>query len=187
MKYTLRHTGPFLIGAGAVTALIAASGPLGTSTFWVVYGCGALCIIAGGIVRLADIRKTTVAGHDEKDATGIDQAESLLEGLVEKVETIDRESERFTAEELQRIVRDVQEGACVQFIAQSQSLRDYFGIVAWSSIMSDFAQGERLFNRAWSAATDGCLPEARIAVHRALPCLKRALSTLRTTTHDATH
>ena len=54
------------------------------------------------------------------------------------------------------------------FVENRHVLIDHFGMAKGSDILLKTAFAERQFNRAWSAASDHCLPEARTSFELAL-------------------
>ena len=90
-----------------------------------------------------------------------------LEELVEEGEMIDVYGVK------DRIDGDMAENMA-NFADARESMIPAFGLTAYAEVMTRFAGGERLVNRAWSASADGYLDEV-------VTCLRDALGQL----HDA--
>ncbi|MHC4893013.1 MAG: hypothetical protein ACYTFV_06505 [Planctomycetota bacterium] len=72
----------------------------------------------------------------------------------------------------------VLEEECLEFVDRRESLRVLLGSRGFALIMSHFSTGERRLGRAWSAAADGHLPEARESLAEALEPFGAALEEL---------
>ena len=51
-----------------------------------------------------------------------------------------------------------------------------FGLRAYGQIMSDFATGERMINRAWCASADGYADEVKTCLRRAAGCFEASVA-----------
>jgi hypothetical protein len=60
------------------------------------------------------------------------------------------------------------------FVEARESMIPRLGMQNYADIMSPFATGERLLNRAWSASADGYVDEVRDCIHGAREELRRA-------------
>ncbi|MGE3805902.1 MAG: hypothetical protein AB7K24_14615 [Gemmataceae bacterium] len=67
---------------------------------------------------------------------------------------------------------EVQQTHVPAFIEGRARLIDRLGLAAYAELMDRFAAGERQINRAWSAAADGVLEEARACLNQAATLLE---------------
>ena len=54
----------------------------------------------------------------------------------------------------------------LQFAASRHAMEHAWGLRAYAEVMNEFAQGERLINRAWSASADGYADEVLASLRR---------------------
>ena len=64
------------------------------------------------------------------------------------------------------------------FVEARESMIPRLGMQRYADIMSPFANGERLLNRAWSASADGYVDEVRSCVATACLELEKAAEQL---------
>jgi len=60
------------------------------------------------------------------------------------------------------------------FVEARESMIPHLGMQSYANIMSPFANGERLLNRAWSASADGYVDEVRTCIQGARAELEKA-------------
>ena len=164
----MRLFGHFLMWAGVLAASFVSVSQVGEIT-WAAYG-GAVAIGLVGVVLLRLTAKSAL--HQEhqinEDLATMRSALSnivrTLEELVEAGETIDVYGVK------DRIDGDMAEPLTL-FADARESMIPAFGLAHYAEVMTRFAGGERLVNRAWSASADGYLDEV-------VSCLRDALGQL---------
>jgi len=110
-------------------------------------------------------------------AGGVDLAGALAElerGLAE----IKARLAEIEAGELQRALDPLLAGPAYAFLEGREALRARGGIALYAAVMAPFSSAERKLHRAWSAAVDGAVEEARDCVAAALPFLRDARAAL---------
>ena len=160
----------FLAGSYVAVAEVA-------SVSWTAYGACAAVMVAG-MVLLRMARTAELEGAGEKHASDLVVLEQSLTSLIGKV----RNFEGATGDEdqlaiHQRIDAELM-GDIDSFVEARESLIPKLGMQRYADIMSPFANGERLLNRAWSASADGYVDEVRSCVAAARVELERAAELL---------
>ncbi len=140
---------------------------------WTYYGLCAGLMIAGMIVlRLARSQEAGAAG--QKHEENIRVLERSLESLVAKV----AELESSRDDEDQLVMHDRIDAELLDdlndFVEARESMIPRLGMQNYADIMSPFATGERLLNRAWSASADGYVDEVRKCITQARQELEQA-------------
>ena len=97
-----------------------------------------------------------------------------LTSLLEKVRTLESDtSDEAQLEMHGRIDSELMEDIH-DFVEARESMIPHLGMQSYANIMSPFASGERLLNRAWSASADGYVDEVRVCVAGARSQLEKA-------------
>jgi hypothetical protein len=65
-----------------------------------------------------------------------------------------------------------------EFVDARESMIGVYGIEVYAKVMTDFALGERLLNRAWCASADGYVDEVWQCIDRAREAIVRARAAL---------
>jgi hypothetical protein len=123
-----------------------------------------------GLVGVILLRATGKQNLDAQTAqtTGLDPLRTSLLQLLAEVGKLATDLPNMTPEAVVAFIDDRCSTHCNDFADQRERLKLAFGLVGFGEIMSEFASGERLLNRAWSAAADGYMEEAYRSVKTAL-------------------
>lgn len=124
----------------------------------------------GGAVLVRVSRR----GRDADDATHPSQMAAVevlrqIDGTVGELETAlagDQDSADL-CDRVLVVVSGLQKGPVTDFVAHREELLARGGMSGYAQVMDRFAAAERQLNRAWSAAADGVLDEARLSIERA--------------------
>ncbi len=160
----------FLAGAYLAVAQVA-------SVNWLGYG-GSVGVMLGGMVLLRIARAAALEQAGDKQAADIDVLRSSLAALIEKVGVL--ESARSDEDQLSMHHRiDAELTVDINtFVEARESMIPRLGMQHYADIMSPFANGERLLNRAWSASADGYVDEVRSCITGARAELNKAAQLL---------
>lgn len=157
--------------AGVLAASFVSVSQLGAIT-WAAYG-GAIGLGLVGVILLRMTAKSALHQEhliNEDLATmraALNKVVINLEGLVETGEAIDVYGVK------DRIDGDLAEPLAL-FADARESMIPAFGLASYAEVMTRFAGGERLVNRAWSASADGYLDEVVVCLRDALGQLSDA-------------
>jgi hypothetical protein len=127
---------------------------------------GALAVAAMGLVawRIADRRVPVDAGHDRGEAG--DPIE-LARQILQPVRQLCADAPSLDGDRLREEVDQIIDRYVLPFTSARDVVVHRLGIRQGAELVIDFALGERLLNRVWSAAADGHLPEALAALRQA--------------------
>lgn len=144
---------------------------------WLYYGIGAAFMVAGiGLMHVA--RGRAAAGSEQHDED-LDVLEASLESLGARVESFAAvEADEDLLGMHTRIDAELLDDINA-FVEVRESMIPRLGMQPYADIMSPFATGERLLNRAWSASVDGYVDEVRVCVKEAASELRSAQARLR--------
>ena len=148
------------------------------SVNWGRYGICAGVMLAG-MVLLRRARATATKGAAGKHVADVAVLQTSLASLIEKV----RGFEGVTGDAEQLVVHQRIDGELLDdinaFVEARESMIPRFGMQRYADIMSPFANGERLLNRAWSASVDGYVDEVRSCIRNARIELEKAVTLLK--------
>jgi len=167
----MRLFGHILMWAGVLVASFVSVSQIGAIT-WTAYG-GAVGIGLVGVILLRLTAKSALHQEhliNEDLATmraALHKIVITLEGLVEADESIDVYGVK------DRIDGDMA-GPLALFADARESMIPAFGLARYAEVMTRFAGGERMVNRAWSASADGYLDEVILCLRNALGQLNDA-------------
>lgn len=122
---------------------------------WLLVGIGAAVLVAGGILHRIASRRPE-ASHGK---SGIALAEALR-GLSDDLEDLLRASDSLSLSDLVARLSELETGAMAQLAEAIPEQLQALGGARFAEIFGEYAAGERLIHRAWSAAADGHRPEA---------------------------
>ncbi len=165
----MRLLGHILMWAGVLAASFVSVSQVGAIT-WAAY-VGAVGIGLVGVVILRITAKSALQQEhliNEDLATmraALTKVVLLLQELVDTGEEVDVYGVK------DRIDDDMAESLAL-FADARESMIPAFGLAPYAEVMTRFAGGERMVNRAWSASADGYLDEVVL-------CLRDALGQLR--------
>ena len=139
-----------------------------------VFAGAALVAIAGLVLW----RLGTDGSADSPDAkqAAADPADPLniLAALQQPLGELEAKLDRLPLDALLPALDDLQDRFVIPFTLARQGVSDRLGMSAGAEVLVTAAVGERMLNRAWSAAADGYLPEARASVREALHAFREA-------------
>ena len=160
----------FLAGAYVAVAQVDAVN-------WTHYGlCAVLMIVGMGTLRAA--RSTELEQAGEKHDADIAVLQSSLATLIEKVRGFESaQSDEDQLSTYRRIDAELMDDIDA-FVEARESMIPKLGMQRYADIMSPFANGERLLNRAWSASADGYIDEVRSCIADARVQLEKAAELL---------
>ncbi|MHC4660545.1 MAG: hypothetical protein ACYS8W_02530 [Planctomycetota bacterium] len=158
-----------LFAIGTATAAIAAATPMGEELWWLL-AVGSLIIVAGIILNRIGMREAAAKAAATEDGLDISQVTALINGLpgkcreiLGKIETSPKSSEEiFTA------VDNISKEDLYNIVENRSVLAYSLGTKAFPVLFGEFAEGERLFNRTWSALCDRHVEEARASLSQAV-------------------
>jgi len=140
---------------------------------WKLYGlCLAAMLVGMVCLRLAARAELGQAG--DKHSEDIEVLQRSLSALIGKVRGL--EEARTDDDQLGMYERI--DGELIDdinaFVEARESMIPKFGMQRYADVMSPFAKGERLLNRAWSASADGYVDEVRSCITSAREELEKA-------------
>ena len=124
-----------------------------------------------------------VKSHDTLDEAKTEAEYSAvrnsLEDVLSAISRLNATTDRTPNEVLGSI-----DGECAEplsdFAEARQAIVKRFGLNTYADVMTEFASGERLINRSWSAAADGYVDEVTASLNRAEQHLREAKAILDT-------
>lgn len=122
---------------------------------WLLVGVGSAVLVAGGIMFRLASRRPEEAGKEEGVA-----AVETLRGLADDLRDLLRASASLSLTELVDRLSELETGAMAQIGEAIPEQLQVLGGARFAEIYGEYAAGERLIHRAWSAAADGHRPEA---------------------------
>jgi len=172
----MKLIGSLLLAAGFLAGAYVSVARV-ESVNWTHYGvCAGLMLV--GMLTLRAGRAADVGQAGEKHEADIAVLESSLASLIQKVR--DFEAARSDEDQLglhHRIDAELMEDIDA-FVEARESMIPKLGMQRYADVMSPFANGERLLNRAWSASADGYVDEVRSCVASARAELEKAATEL---------
>ena len=170
--------GGFLGGSYISVAQVA-------SVDWTFYG-GFAGIMVAGMLMLFSARRAELELAGGKHEADIETLRSSLASLTERVKSLRAdESDEAQLGIHGRIDAELM-GDIGTFVEARESMIVRLGMNRYAEIMSAFANGERLLNRAWSASADGYVDEVRLCVGQAESEFQSASQLLESATATAT-
>lgn len=136
---------------------------------WWLFAVGVSGLLAGGVLARRDTAIAAAQAHSDSARGPGDPRELLAElsrGLDSVVEQLDiAGNEAAKRRIILDRVGDLQRGPQTRFPEARPALLRLGGLSGYATVMDTFAAAERQINRAWSAAADGYLDEARASLH----------------------
>ena len=127
--------------------------------------------IAGAALGLVGLVLWRVATKAEAQASRVGDAEedvhdpvTLLQQMEAPLHALHEESAKLTPHEITVRIDDITEQYILPFAEVRHGLIDRFGTAAGAEVLVTMAYAERMLNRAWSAAADEHLAEARNSI-----------------------
>ncbi len=152
----MRLFGHILMWAGVLATSFFSVSHVGEIT-WLAYGAAMAMGLVGIVLLRLTAKSALLQEHQvNEDLATMHAALSVvvrcLEGLVEDGEEVDVYGVK------DRIDEDMVD-SMARFADARESMVPAFGLDEYAEVMTRFAGGERLLNRAWSASADGYLDE----------------------------
>lgn len=98
----------------------------------------------------------------------------ILHGLQQPLGKLESDLEDLQSESLLQALDDLNERFVMPLVESRGRVTDLLGMSAGAEILVTAAVGERMLNRAWSAAADAHLPEARASIREAVHAFREA-------------
>jgi hypothetical protein len=168
----MQWLGLILLTIGSVIALIAAT-PLPTAGAWLpatwpLYGLGLMLALSGLLLQRVAQRHVRLI---EATTAATPLLHSLLPTFILAVEALPKHwADPGLIAQLERLHSEY----LSPLVEQRHQLYGYSGHAQATACLLALAYGERLFNRLWSAAGDGCLDEVRAVYPPMLAAFKQA-------------
>jgi len=118
------------------------------------------------------------AGALAQEQSEVARLAEALQELEARVEELATRADELDAEAIHEAVDALLLGPVYTLAEGRNSIRNAHGGRVFATVMDDFARAERRLNRAWSAAVDGYVDEARNSLRIALPSLREARESL---------
>lgn len=142
------------------------------SIAWTNYGLAmAVGVVGVALLRVAAARIST---SDSKVAADLDTLRTSLDRVIERLQAILAEKQTVDVYDVSgRIDRDFVEDLG-RFVDARETIIPVGGLKGFANVMSDFASGERLINRAWCASADGYVDEVWASLAKAEQLMQSA-------------
>jgi len=174
----MKHAGVALFAIGILIGISGGAKMPAESQRWPdtigIFLTGAIMAAIGVVLWRMDIRKQlrdgirVVATDDKANPT------PLLEHAVTPVEALSKELDSLSEKQLMERIDTILESYILPFAEARRSVIDRFGMGQGADILVTVAFAERMFNRVWSAASDGNIEEARASFRDAADALAEA-------------
>jgi hypothetical protein len=115
--------------------------------------------------------------EDDSAQRGV-PASSLLRQLLQPLSELESALDQLHAATLVSRLDELNDCYVLPFVERRSELLEELGMAAGSELLVTAAYGERMLNRAWSAAADGYLDEARQNLRDALVAFQRTVQQL---------
>lgn len=143
---------------------------------WPIFAAGAALAVVGLVLwrigAAKEAKANAMSGGDGQDPV------KLLRDLVPATDTLVAEMDTLDHAGTCDRVDVLLDTYVLPFAEVRQRMIDRFGMGPGAEILVTLAYGERMLNRAWSAASDGHLPEARAVIPDARDAFQEALDKL---------
>ena len=159
----MRALGQLLLWIGVIAAALVSVSRTDAIT-WEWYAAA----IALGLVGVLLIRRSgrIDAGARARIAEDLATLKSALASAIARVDALVDEGEVVDVYAVKdRIDREIAEHLA-RFADAREAMIPTLGLDAYAEVMGDFAGGERLLNRAWSASADGYIDEVEVCLRR---------------------
>ena len=134
-----------------------------------------ICVV--GIVLLRLGRTSTVESTEESTASLSEIRGSLL-NLLKNTQQMSGQMDELAPSEMTVFIDDVLSPDCYIFAEGRNAITTEMGLQKFADVMTHFSAAERAVNRAWSAAADGYVDEAKKCVERAVSMFEDAYQEL---------
>lgn len=122
-----------------------------------------------GIVGIALIRRSNKYSFQTEDKLvfNIKNIEESLNRIVENMKKLNEEKKSIHPNNVRHRIDELFPEDLSIFVDARESISHFYGLQAYTHVMSDFAAGERYLNRVWSASADGYVDEVITYLERA--------------------
>ncbi len=139
---------------------------------WIQYG-GAMAVGVVGVVLLR-VAASRVSTSDSKVAADLDTLRNSLDRVIARLQALLAERQNVDVYAVSsRIDSDFLEDLG-RFVDARETIIPVGGLKGFANVMSDFASGERLINRAWCASADGYVDEVWASLAKAEQLMQSA-------------
>lgn len=133
----------------------------------------AIGIIGAAIALKRSSRDAVSVGSGETPAAAVHAA---LMTLFDESTKLAESVPRMSVDEIHRAIDPIHSGSLYRILEGKDSVQAALGLAGYAHVFGPLASGERMLNRAWSAAVDGYVDEARDCAQKAAPHFAEALS-----------
>lgn len=130
-------------------------------------------IIGAAIALKRGSQELSVATDGQTPAAAVHAA---LSDLVRESASLAAAAPSMQNEEIHAAIDPIHSGSLYRILEGKDSAQASLGLAGYAHVYGPLASGERMLNRAWSAAVDGYLEEARECAERAAPHFAEAFS-----------
>ncbi len=113
---------------------------------------------------------------DETGVAPADGVRAALGQVVSECEQLAANAPTMDADALHRAIDPISAGALYRVVEGREAVKAALGLGGFAEVYGPLASGERLLNRAWSAAVDGYLEEARVCAQDCVQHFREALA-----------
>ena len=113
---------------------------------------------------------------DETGVAPADGVRAALGQVVSECEQLAANAPTMDADALHRAIDPISAGALYRVVEGREAVNAALGLGGFAEVYGPLASGERLLNRAWSAAVDGSLEEARVCAQDSVQHFREALA-----------
>jgi hypothetical protein len=131
---------------------------------WTLFAL-AVAVGAAGVALIRLSAHQQVRSVD-KVAANLTALGDSLENVVRHIDKLNQEFESIHPCDVHHHIDELFTDDLLRFSEFRHALSVRYGLTAYSEIMSPFAAGERLLNRAWSASADGYVDEVRTSLKK---------------------
>lgn len=161
---SMRPLGLVLLGLGFMGAAFFATETV-KSVNWIYYGLSFVLGVAGVILLRVTSHSQVTSSH---------KLETDIQTLHTAISTVVKELSAFISDWETTDVYDVHDQIDARlmapindFVMAREAMIPVFGLNGYAEVMTRFATGERMINRAWSASADGYIDEVWASIELA--------------------
>ncbi len=136
-----------------------------------------VCLVGAGLIQIAN---RSHGQKSDKTEASLEEIKDSLNRLCEQTSTLGNAMLKLPPSKIVERIDDELADDLRAFADGRESIVAEFGLDCFADVMTNFAAGERAINRAWSAAADGYVDEAKTCIDRAANLLQEASNELKT-------
>ncbi|MEO0649552.1 MAG: hypothetical protein AAFZ65_02595 [Planctomycetota bacterium] len=178
-RYVDAEVAQFMVDGGRTEVRVEVPAPPFEFSQWpgrVPFLLGVLAML-GGVVLMRSGRREALVLEQDRDDDEASPSE-LLASIASAVRQLSTEREDLDGEQLLSRADVILNRDCTAFVDGRDALRLQLGGGKYAGVMAAFSTGERRLSRAWSAAADGYLDEARTSLEESVEPFEEAAATL---------